>query len=57
MSIGNRTLKYLGISMQTLPEIQECLKVILDKKPKDYTYEELKDLLNATGDFSSKDIT
>ena len=36
MSIGNRTLKYLGISMQTLPEIQECLKVILDKKPKDY---------------------
>ena len=31
--------------------------ILSDKKPKDYTYNEIKDLLNATGDFSSKDIT
>ena len=31
--------------------------ILSDKKPKDYTYNEIKDLLNATGDFSIKDIT
>ncbi len=32
----NRTLQYLAMSIQTLPEVQNCLKIILEKKPLDY---------------------